>query len=82
MSQNNKTHYEVLGVPRDAKVTDIVRAYKRIRANQDKETAAPDARLLAVAKAAYDTLSDPDRRDEYDRSLAGDSSASRPRSGV
>ncbi len=82
MARNTKTLYEVLGVPRDAKVTDIGRAYNRIRADQEKETSAPDARLLAMAKAAYDTLSDPDRRDEYDRSLAGDSSASRPRSGV
>src|SRR5450631_2688970 len=82
MAQDKKTLYEVLGVPRDAKVTDIVRAYKRIRANQDKETAAPDARLLGLAKAAYDTLSDPGRRDEYDRSLAGARFAGKPRKGV
>src|SRR5471030_1805691 len=72
MAQNKKTLYEVLGVSRDAKVTDIVRAYSRIRADQQKETAAPDPRLLAMAKAAHDTLSDPDRRDEYDRSIAGE----------
>jgi hypothetical protein len=72
MAQNKKTLYEVLGVSRDAKGTDIVRAYNRIRADQQKETAAPDPRLLAMAKAAHDTLSDPDRRDEYDRSIAGE----------
>ena len=82
MSQHRKTLYEVLGVPRDAKVTDIGRAYNRIRADQQKDTAVPDPRLLATAKAAYDTLSDPDRRDEYDRSLAGARFAAKHRKGV
>jgi hypothetical protein len=71
MAQNNKTLYDVLGVPRKAKFTDIGRAYNRIRADQQKESTAPDSRLLAASKVAYDTLSDPDRRDEYDRVLAG-----------
>ncbi|MGE5097052.1 MAG: hypothetical protein ACM3SO_18105, partial [Betaproteobacteria bacterium] len=34
-----------------------------------KDTTAPDARLAAVAKVAYATLSDPDARAEYDESL-------------
>src|SRR5471032_2208437 len=82
MAQNKKTLYEVLGVPPNAKVTDIVRAYKRIRADQQKETAAPDPRLLAMAKAAHDTLSDPDRREEYDHSLAGESFVAKNRKGI
>src|SRR5476649_2087989 len=82
MAQDKKTLYDVLGVSRDAKVTDINRAYNRIRADQQKETAAPDARLLAMAKVAYDTLSDPDRRDEYDRALAGPGSLAKQRKGV
>jgi hypothetical protein len=69
MSENEKTLYEVLGIPRDAKVTDVGRAYNRIRANMQKEDAAPDPRLLAAAKVAYDTLSDPQLREEYDSSL-------------
>lgn len=63
------TLYEVLGVKHDAKTTDITRAYKRIVAELASETAAPDARLAARAKVAYETLSDPDKRDEYDKSL-------------
>jgi hypothetical protein len=70
MPQTSKTHYDVLGVPRNAKATDIGRAYNRIRAEQRKESTMPDARLLGAAKVAYDTLSDPDQREEYDRALA------------
>ena len=82
MAQDRKTLYEVLGVPRNAKLTDIGRAYNRIRADQAKEAAAPDARLLLAAKAAHDTLSDPDRRDEYDRSLADARFTAKHRKGV
>lgn len=63
------TLYEVLGVKPDAKTTDITRAYKRITTQLASETAAPDPRLAARAKVAYETLSDPAKRDEYDRSL-------------
>jgi hypothetical protein len=82
MARNNKTFYEVLGVPHDAKITDINRAYNRIRADQQKESTAPDARLLAAAKVAHDTLSDPDRRDEYDRAIAGPGFATKHRKPV
>lgn len=63
------TLYEVLGVKHDAKTTDITRAYKRITTQLASETAAPDARLAARAKVAYEILSDPGKRDEYDKSL-------------
>ncbi len=69
MANNNKTLYEVLGVARNAKVTDIGLAYKRIKAELQKETSAPNPRLAAMAKVAYETLSDPDRRAEYDATL-------------
>jgi hypothetical protein len=69
MANNKKTLYEVLGVARDAKVTDIGRAYNRIKTELQKESSAPDPRLAAMAKVAYETLSDPDRREEYDKSL-------------
>lgn len=71
MANNDKTLYEVLGVPRNAKVTDIGRAYNRIKSDLQKETSAPNPRLAAMAKVAYETLSDPDRRAEYDATLGG-----------
>ena len=63
------TLYEVLRVKPDAKTTDITRAYKRITSELASETAAPDTRLAARAKVAYETLSDPGKREEYDKSL-------------
>lgn len=69
MSSTRQTFYEVLGVKRSAKSDDIARAYARLRASMQKDTTAPDARLAAVAKVAYATLSDPDARAEYDESL-------------
>ena len=66
---NNKTFYEVLGIRRNAKSTDIERAYAHIKADMQKETTAPNPRLAAMAKIAYETLSNPAKRDEYDASL-------------
>ncbi|HXM76680.1 MAG TPA: DnaJ domain-containing protein, partial [Thermoanaerobaculia bacterium] len=69
MTNNNKTLYEVLGVARNAKITDIGRAYNRIRSEMQKEASAPSPRFAAMAKVAYETLSDPVRRAEYDATL-------------
>lgn len=69
MSSARQTFYEILGVKRSAKPNDIARAYARLRAELQKETTAPDARLAAMAKVAYATLSDPGSRAEYDESL-------------
>ena len=79
-----RTLYEVLGVKRDAKVNEITRAYKRLEADQQKETAAPNPRLMAQAKVAFETLSDPGKRDEYDsllrrRALTGQGQKNRAR---
>lgn len=63
------TLYDVLGVKPDAKTTDITRGYKKIVSKLESIDAAPDPRLAARAKVAYETLSDPDKRDEYDKSL-------------
>ena len=69
MAAGRKTFYEVLGVKPGAKAHDIGRAYARIRSDMQKEHTAPDARFAAMAKVAYETLSDPDKRAEYDESL-------------
>ena len=64
MASDHKTLYEVLGVRRGASATEIGRAYERIRAEMRKENVAPNPRLAAMAKVAYETLSDPERRAE------------------
>jgi hypothetical protein len=73
MPQDNKTKtlYEVLGVPRTAKATDIGLAYSRYKSEMQKESAVPDARRAAMMKVAYDTLYDPAKRAEYDATLEG-----------
>lgn len=61
--------YELLGVGRDASVEEIKRSYRRL-ARQLHPDANPDdpaaeSRFKEVAKA-YETLSDPQRRQQYD----------------
>ena len=62
-------HYETLGVPRDAGPDEIKRAYRQLArqlhpdANPDDPTA--EARFKEVA-LAYEILSDPERRQQYD----------------
>lgn len=63
------TLYEILGVARDAKATDIARAYNKFRASLLDDTVPPDARKAVLVKDAYEILSDPARRGAYDESL-------------
>jgi len=62
--------YEILEVPRDATTDDIKRAYRRLAraSHPDANPDDPDAeaRFKELA-AAYEVLSDPEKRDRYDR---------------
>jgi hypothetical protein len=70
MAENkNETLYQVLGVRRNAKVTDLTRAYARILSDQKREDVPPNPKQVAMAKVAYETLSDPARREAYDATL-------------
>lgn len=64
-----KTLYEVLGVSRDARAGDIRDAYARFVAEMRKESTAPNPTLSAMAKVALDTLTDPEKRAQYDKTL-------------
>src|SRR3954447_23102219 len=61
--------YVILGVERGASLADVKRAYKRLARkfhpdiNPGDRTAEAQFRQIA---AAYETLSDPDRRRRYD----------------
>jgi curved DNA-binding protein CbpA len=57
-------HYEVLGIPESATPDDIKRAYYT---SVKKASPEHDPEGFARVRAAYDILSVPEKRDEYDR---------------
>ena len=59
-------HYAVLGVPRDASSKDIRKAYLRLaRDRHPDKPGGSEAAFVRIA-AAYDVLSSPEKRREYD----------------
>lgn len=65
-----KDFYQLLGVPPDASVTAIKRAYRRLARTLDRERAAEAMKDgLAELQTAYETLTDADRRRRYDEQL-------------
>ena len=66
------TYYQVLEVQPDASLLDIKKAYRRLalqyHPDRNHGSAASTERFKCIS-AAYEVLSDPDRRREYDRSL-------------
>jgi curved DNA-binding protein CbpA len=62
------SHYETLGVARDASAEEIEKAYRRLR-----KRVHPDAQgshgLFIHVQTAYETLSDPQKRRTYDAGI-------------
>lgn len=77
-----QTLYDVLGVTRDAGADDIRKAYRKLAKefHPDLNPGKPEAeaRFKAIT-AAYDILSDPEKRGRYDRGEIDESGAERPR---
>jgi hypothetical protein len=65
-----RTHYDILGVSPGARPAEIARAHGRLVAEFALDTTPPDPRREKLVAEAFAVLSDPGRRDEYDRSLA------------
>jgi len=77
-----QTPYEVLGVKRDASADEIRKVYRKLakefHPDLNPGKPAAEARFKAVT-AAYDILSDPEKRGRYDRGEIDETGAERPR---
>ncbi len=65
-----RDYYEVLGVARDASAEEIKRAYRKaaMKYHPDRSSDVPDAETrFKECAEAYEVLSDPERRNLYDR---------------
>ena len=64
------THYEVLGISRDASTSQVRTAFRRLaRAHHPDTSASGSAESLAPINEAWRVLGDPALRRAYDRSL-------------
>lgn len=62
-------HYETLGVSRDATPKEIERAYRRKAMLTHPDRSSGDEELFKEVKRAYETLRDPQKREEYNNTL-------------
>ena len=69
MATAERDYYELLGVARDAGDDDIKRAFRRLarELHPDVSTEPDTAERFKQVAEAYEVLSDPERRDTYDR---------------
>ncbi len=69
----SKDHYTLLGLQRDASLDEIKRAYRQLamRHHPDRTQNNPqDTEIFKAVAVAFATLSNPEKRAEYDRLLA------------
>jgi DnaJ-class molecular chaperone len=59
-------HYETLGVSKDADLSEIKKAYRRLALETHPDKNNGDDTKFKCIQEAYETLSDPDKRNEYD----------------
>lgn len=69
VSLAGKDYYKILNVPRTANAAEIKRAYRKLslKYHPDKNSAPDAAEKFAEISVAYDVLSDPEKRETYNR---------------
>lgn len=63
-----QNYYDILGVKRDAAQDDIKKAFRKLAAKYHPDAGGDEQKFKEVSEA-YTTLSDPDKRKEYDQLL-------------
>ena len=63
-----KTYYDVLGVERNASDDEIKKAFRKLAVKYHPDRGGDEAKFKEISEA-YETLSNPDKRKEYDQML-------------
>ena len=68
---SKQDYYSLLGLTRDASQEEVKRAYHEaaLKLHPDKNTAAGETELFLGVQQAYEVLSNPVRRKQYDATL-------------
>src|SRR5512137_1282611 len=69
MATQKRDYYEVLGVPKNCSADDIKRSFRKLahQYHPDKNSDSGAAEKFKELNEAYEVLSDPERRETYDR---------------
>ncbi|WP_167772800.1 J domain-containing protein [Ramlibacter humi] len=63
------TFYDVLQLRPGAAADDVRKAYRRLARENHPDAGASDSEAMALINQAYETLSSPEKRADYDREL-------------
>jgi DnaJ-class molecular chaperone len=64
-------HYETLGVPKDVSTKELKRKYRELSLQYHPDKPGGSTEKFQQINEAYETLSDPARKDQYDNELNG-----------